>query len=165
MKEVAYCLFETPLGWCGLAWSAGGKRPVVTLLRLSEATPAMTESRITQCCGGRQTSAPPAEIAEVIERVSKHLRGEVQDFRDVTVELAQTGLFARRFTKPREKSRRARPGRTARSPKLCAVPLRPERWDRPWEGIPSRSSSLAIEFWPQVVGPADSPLPADEQPS
>jgi O-6-methylguanine DNA methyltransferase len=96
MSEVAHCMFDTPLGWCGIAWSEGGKRPAVRLLQLPEITPAMTKSRTAASSGVPEASAPPTEIAEVVQRVCQHLRGEVQDFRDVTVELDGAGLFARR---------------------------------------------------------------------
>jgi len=99
MKQAAYCLFETPLGRCGIAWTqpeACGAEAAVSCLQLPEATAAMTESRIAQSCGTRQASAPPPEIAKVITRVRKHLEGELQDLRDVIVDLEGQGLFARR---------------------------------------------------------------------
>ena len=99
MKQVAYCLFETQLGRCGIAWSqpeASGAQAAVSLLQLPEATAAMMESRIAQSCGARQASAPPPEIARVITRVRTHLEGELQDLRDVAVFLEGQALFARR---------------------------------------------------------------------
>ena len=57
MKPAAYCLFETPLGWCGIAWS---ERPnadppyAVTSFQLPEATPELTESRIARNSGAGQ---------------------------------------------------------------------------------------------------------------
>src|SRR5437870_1772709 len=39
MKQVAYCLFETPLGSCGIAWGEGGNSsapPAVTFFQLPE---------------------------------------------------------------------------------------------------------------------------------
>jgi len=98
MKPVAYCLFETPLGSCGIAWSERGDSrtpPAVTLLQLPEATAKMTESRIARSSGAGESSAPPHRIAEVIKRVCKHLRCEFQDFRDITVDLDGAGPFAR----------------------------------------------------------------------
>lgn len=95
MTSGAYCLFGTPLGHCGIAWSERAGPPAVTFLQLPEAAPERTEARIAQSSGGRPASAPPA-IAEVIRRMGLHLRGEVQDFRDVAVDLEGTGLFARR---------------------------------------------------------------------
>jgi len=46
MKESDYCLFEAPLGWCGIAWRRN--QPAVTLFQLPAGTAAMTESKIAQ---------------------------------------------------------------------------------------------------------------------
>lgn len=98
MKQAAYCVFETALGSCGIAWREGGNScnaPAVTWLQLPEATIHLTESRIARHSGAQRSSAPPPQIAEVIERVCRHLQGEVQDFRDVTVDLDGADPFAR----------------------------------------------------------------------
>src|SRR2546430_2294900 len=98
MKQGAYYLFDTSLGSCEIAWSEGGNActsPAVTLLQLPEATTEMTESRIAQNSGARKSSAPPPQIADVIKKVCKHLQGEVQDFRDIAVDLDDAGPFAR----------------------------------------------------------------------
>lgn len=98
MKEIAYCLFETPLGRCGIAWNKAGNsdsQPAVIFLQLPEATARRTESRIARTSGALKSSAPPPRIAEVIKRVCRHLQGEAQDFRDVTIDLNGAGRFAR----------------------------------------------------------------------
>ena len=98
MKQLAYCLFNTPLGPCGIAWRECGNActpPAVTLLQLPEATTEMTESRIVRNSGASKSSVPPPQIAEVIKKVCKHLQGEVQDFRDIAVDLDDAGPFAR----------------------------------------------------------------------
>ncbi len=112
MKEASYCLFETPLGPCGIAWrEAGdsGSRPVVVLVQLSEATAQATESRIARKSGSSQTSPPPKRICEIIGKIRKHLQGEVQDFRDVTVDLDGVNPFARQVY---EAAREIPPGQT-----------------------------------------------------
>ncbi len=55
----------------------------------------MTESRIARNSGARKSSAPPPRIAEVIEKVCRHLQGEIQGFRGITVDLDDAGQFAR----------------------------------------------------------------------
>lgn len=98
MKQAAYCIFETPLGWCGIAWREAANSsalPAITCLQLPEATAELTESRIAQRSGTRKPSAPPSQIAEIIEKICRHFRGEVQDFRDVPVDLAGADSFAR----------------------------------------------------------------------
>jgi methylated-DNA-[protein]-cysteine S-methyltransferase len=98
MKPVAYCLFETPLGSCGIAWTecAGSSPPAVTLLQLPEATAKITEARIARNAGAGQASPPPPRIAEVILRIGKHFQGHLQDFRAVAIDLDGAGPFARR---------------------------------------------------------------------
>ncbi len=97
MKRAAYCLFETPLGACGLAWTEAatcGGSLAVACLQLPEATPQATEQRIARKSGGSRTDAPPA-IAEVIQKIGKHLCGESQDLRDVRLDLGNVQPFAR----------------------------------------------------------------------
>lgn len=98
MKNTAYCLFETPLGTCGIAWresANAGSEPVVTTIQLPETTPQATESRIARKCGSAQPSAPPPLIAGVIEKIRRHLQGKIQDFRAVAVDLDGADPFAR----------------------------------------------------------------------
>src|SRR6516164_2385277 len=96
MKQIAYCVFETELGPCGIAWNEDGEAPAVTHFQLPEATTRLTESRIARTSGARQASAPPPAIAAIIERVCKHLQGDIQDFRDIPLDLEGAGSFARR---------------------------------------------------------------------
>src|SRR3989442_11734152 len=55
----------------------------------------MAESRMARNSGARKASAPPPRIAEVIEKVRKHLQGEIQDFRDIAIDLDGADPFAR----------------------------------------------------------------------
>lgn len=98
MKRSHHCLFETPLGACGIAWreSAGSVSPaVVTAIQLPETTAQGTESRIARKSGSRRPTVPPSQIAEVIEKIRRHLQGEVQDFSGVAVDLERVEPFAR----------------------------------------------------------------------
>jgi len=98
MKQVAYCLFETPLGTCGIAWKAQETSripPVVTFFQLPEATRGLTDRRIAESSGGRKARVPPPRIAGIIKKVQEHLQGDVQDFLDIVVELNGAGPFAR----------------------------------------------------------------------
>jgi len=95
---MAHYLFDTDFGVCGIAWrQAEGKddAPVVTLFQLPEATAAETGSAIAQRTGVAPATLPPPAIAEVIERVRRHFRGDLQDFSAVRVEPDGAGPFAR----------------------------------------------------------------------
>ncbi len=98
MKQTAYCLFETPLSICGIAWNISDSsdgQPVVTFFQLPEATKKLTEKRIAGSTHGCRTGAPPPRIAAIIRKVQKHLHGDVQDFLDIVVDLDGAGPFAR----------------------------------------------------------------------
>ncbi|MBI3562068.1 MAG: methylated-DNA--[protein]-cysteine S-methyltransferase [Gammaproteobacteria bacterium] len=98
MKQVAYGLFETPLGWCGIAWSESGKSrisPAVCRLQLPEATAKLTESRIARDTGACKSNTFPPHIAAVIEKVRKHLQGVVQNFHDIAIDLDEVSAFER----------------------------------------------------------------------
>ena len=50
MKKTSYCLFETPLGACGIAWrepADSGSQPLVTAVKLPEMTPQATKHALT----------------------------------------------------------------------------------------------------------------------
>lgn len=113
MKSSPCCLFETALGWCGIAWRDGGRfgaGAVVTHLKLPEASREATEARIARGIGAHKSSADPVqrdqphasppdkvppEITNVIQRVRRHLTGEFQDFQDVALDLEGASPFAR----------------------------------------------------------------------
>jgi|SRR5690349_1426262 O-6-methylguanine DNA methyltransferase len=112
MKNAAYCVFETPLGACGIAWRTAAdcdSQAIVTAVQLPEATPQATESRIARKSGSNQPGIPPQQIAGVIEKIRKHLAGDAQDFRDVAVDLDSAMPFFRRVY---EATRQIPPGQT-----------------------------------------------------
>jgi len=106
MKNATYCTFETALGTCGIAWRPAPEsdsQAVVAAVQLPEATPQATEARIARKSASNQQGIPPKEIAEVIEKIRKHLGGEVQDFRDVAVDLdGATSFFREVYRATRE---------------------------------------------------------------
>ncbi|BBA36297.1 methylated-DNA-protein-cysteine methyltransferase [Methylocaldum marinum] len=124
MKPPHYCVFDTPLGPCGLAWRDGGPEgapPAVVSFQLPDATVQATEARIARESGARPSSAPPA-IAAIIERIRRHLGGEAEDFRDIEVGLDHVGPFARQVYA----AARAIPaGRTATYGEIAEAVARP----------------------------------------
>jgi len=96
--NVGYCLFETALGTCGIAWREtvdSRAAHAVTFFQLPEATAQIAESRIARKSGAGKGDVIPAEISGIIERVRKHFLRDVQDFQGVTLDLQATGAFAR----------------------------------------------------------------------
>jgi O-6-methylguanine DNA methyltransferase len=125
MKNAAYCLFETALGTCGIAWREtgdSGSQAVVIAVQLPEATSQATESRIARKAGSNQPGIPPKQIAGVIEKIRKHLLGEVQDFHDVAVDLEDATPF---FREAYEATREIPPGQTRTYGEIAKVVGRP----------------------------------------
>jgi O-6-methylguanine DNA methyltransferase len=122
-KQTAYCLFETPLGSCGIAWNQSlGSQPVVKMLHLPERTEKMTDATMARRCGVGGPSVPPAAIAAIIDRIQNHLDGNTQDFQDVPLDLDNTGYFARRVY---EAARRIPAGQTKTYGELARAVNRP----------------------------------------
>lgn len=112
MKNASYCLFETPIGACGIAWRESANsdaQAVVTAVQLPEPTAQATGSRIARKAGSERASAPPPEIAAVIEKIRLHLEGETQDFRGIAVDLEGFPPFFRQVYKA---TREIPPGQT-----------------------------------------------------
>jgi methylated-DNA-[protein]-cysteine S-methyltransferase len=82
-----YCLFETAIGTCGLAWSARGVRR----LRLPESNSAATEARLARRAAKASRPLPPA-IEEAIEQLQSYASGRREDFSSIVLDL--TGIAA-----------------------------------------------------------------------
>jgi O-6-methylguanine DNA methyltransferase len=94
---LSYCLFDTPMGVCGIAWKDSertGGQPVVISLQLPEATEQLTEERIAGMADDNRVSPPPSYIAEIVEKIRRHLSGESQDFRDISIGYDGLGSFS-----------------------------------------------------------------------
>ena len=120
MNRAAYCLFETTLGSCGIAWAEDDE--LVTLFQLPESTEKRTESRIAARAGAKRASSPPPAIEAVIERVVMHLEGKVDDFRDIDLNLDGSPKFA---TQVYEAAREIPPGQATTYGKLAETIGRP----------------------------------------
>ncbi len=70
--------FDTPIGRCALAWHDAG----LTSFSLPEAREKSADA-----------PTPPAEILAVIDRVRRHLAGELQDFSDLRYDFADIPAF------------------------------------------------------------------------
>jgi methylated-DNA-[protein]-cysteine S-methyltransferase len=121
VKGTAYCLFETPLGVCGIGWR-DGEQPAVCLFQLPEATPVKTEARIARKAGVAGPDAPPPFVADLIDRVRRHLGGEPQDFRDAPLDLGECTAFTRRVY---ETARNVLAGQTVSYGELARLAGRP----------------------------------------
>jgi O-6-methylguanine DNA methyltransferase len=120
MTPTSYTLFDTSLGQCGIAWKAVGDSDTdlrVVFFQLPEATNEAAEARIAHKSGAGKSLKLPAPIVQIVERVRKHLDGEIQDFRDIPVDLSGMDTFALQVY---EISREIPPGRITTYGELAA---------------------------------------------
>src|SRR3979409_614749 len=74
-------VFETKLGFCGIAWSDDG----ITRFRLPYTTREAAEA---QFHGKGEPAAPPPHIAEVIDQATRYFAGEQIDFSAIGLDLS-----------------------------------------------------------------------------
>jgi methylated-DNA-[protein]-cysteine S-methyltransferase len=99
------CLFDTPIGRCGIAWGEHGLRAT----QLPEASDRHTLARLRRRYPELPEAAPPLQVQAAIEGILALLRGEPRDLKEIALE--QEGLqdFARRVY---ELARAIPPGQT-----------------------------------------------------
>ena len=102
---VGCCLFDTPIGRCGIAWTASG---AVQAVQLPETADDKTLARMRRRCGEVPEVDPPGAIAHVIERVRHLLQGERDAMQDVELDLDGVPAFHQRVY---EAARAIPPGR------------------------------------------------------
>jgi methylated-DNA-[protein]-cysteine S-methyltransferase len=134
MSSERYCLFDTALGACGVAWSGRA----LTRLQLPEADRMATERRLEAVAG---RDAPPPWAEQLIAEVRRYLSGERIDFRPVTVAFAGVGEFRRAVY---EAARGVAWGQTASYGQLA------RRIDFPW-GARAVGQALARNPVPIIV--------------
>jgi methylated-DNA-[protein]-cysteine S-methyltransferase len=89
---MGFALFETALGTCGIAWSDAG----VTRVQLPEASRAKTRARLV-AHGATVDDAPaPAFVRHAIEKITRHLDGDLQDLSTVELDMSRLPAFFRR---------------------------------------------------------------------
>lgn len=105
MSEIAYALFDTSLGACALAW---GPRGLVGV-HLPQASEGASRARLERRFPGALEAEPPAEIHEVMDRITALLEGRRDDLQDVRLDLDRVPELHRRIYAV---ARAVQPGRT-----------------------------------------------------
>lgn len=87
----SYHLFETALGWVGIAWTERG----VSNVQLPESSLAATRDRLLRRLKGDsiEVSAPPRAIAEAINAIKSYAGGEPVDFTQIPVDAEAEPFF------------------------------------------------------------------------
>lgn len=86
---LSYHLFETSIGWIGIAWS---ERGVARLMLPQRDRDAMERKLVA--AGGKQVQ-PPEQVQIVIDKVRRYAAGETVEFDDVAVDLSGADDFQR----------------------------------------------------------------------
>jgi methylated-DNA-[protein]-cysteine S-methyltransferase len=86
---IEYALFETALGWSGLAWSAAGLAGVY----LPEADRGSVRAGFLRRLPPATEATPPADLAPVIDGIRALLRGERADLMMARLDHARVPVF------------------------------------------------------------------------
>lgn len=92
MATRSFAVFETAIGWCGVAWGANG----ITGVQLPEATEAQTRTRMARRFHATREEAPPADVRRAIDGIVAQLRDEAADFSTVELDMEGVPAFHRR---------------------------------------------------------------------
>ena len=88
-----YCIFETAIGLCGVAWSERG----FVRFQLPDASGHSPERRLRTFIGDAAPAQPVAMVASLITQIRGYLTGEQTDFSAVPVDYGDIDDFRRRI--------------------------------------------------------------------
>ena len=87
-----FALFDTVIGWCGVAWS----EPGIVGVQLPEGGEQATRSRLRRRFPDAGEAVPPAPVQHVISQIVALLDGERPDLRQAVLDPAAVPDFNRR---------------------------------------------------------------------
>jgi len=91
MHDLAYMLFRTAIGPCGIAWGARG----VVALQLPEASESATLARLLRRHSGAGLRRPAREIQRTVDDIVALLAGEPRDLLHVQLDMTSVPPFHR----------------------------------------------------------------------
>jgi methylated-DNA-[protein]-cysteine S-methyltransferase len=86
---IAYCLFDTAFGVCGIAWTQAG----LIRVQLPERDAALTEKRLRAKASSRVQQNPPPPIAACITQLQHYFSGAPVDFREAPLDFSGVSAF------------------------------------------------------------------------
>ncbi len=91
MTDQHFCLFDTPIGVCGIEWGPRG----INGMQLPMGDEAKTRARIRQRRADSVETAPTAEVKTAIGRIVELLAGKPDDLTDIPLDLDDVPAFNR----------------------------------------------------------------------
>jgi methylated-DNA-[protein]-cysteine S-methyltransferase len=91
MQVQHFCLFDTPIGICGIEWGPRG----INGVQLPMGSREKTVARIRQRHGDIAESEPTAEVKTAIDRIADLLAGKPDDLADIALDLDDVPAFNR----------------------------------------------------------------------
>lgn len=101
----AFCVFDTAVGWCGIAW----RGEVLVGVQLPEGGEARTRDRMRGRFPDAAEVEPPPEVAAIVGRLRRSLEGVPDPMLDVPLDMSGIGAFQQRVY---DVTRAIAPGRT-----------------------------------------------------
>jgi len=92
VRAQGFCLFETAIGPCGIAWT----QDALAAVQLPETTPEGTRSRMLRYTGPAAAAEPPPFGRQAIARIQRLLQGEHDDLADLPLAWADLPAFHRK---------------------------------------------------------------------
>ncbi|RZJ26647.1 MAG: methylated-DNA--[protein]-cysteine S-methyltransferase [Haliea sp.] len=93
MDAAGYCLFETPIGACGIAW---GAQCILGLLLPDDRGPAGTQARMQRNFPTAAMAPPPPWVESISARIRQLLEGVRDDLSNVPLDMTGLPPFHRR---------------------------------------------------------------------
>jgi methylated-DNA-[protein]-cysteine S-methyltransferase len=112
-SEGGFHLFDTPIGPCGVAWTAKG----ISRIQLPEANPSETLVRIASRAAPLLPADPPAPVRRAIAAIVAHLSGRASRSEEIRLDLENEPPFSRKVY---EEARRIPAGGTVTYGELAA---------------------------------------------
>jgi methylated-DNA-[protein]-cysteine S-methyltransferase len=88
----SYTLFATPIGQCGIAWSARG----ICAVQLPEAAAAATRARLQRRLPGAKSAPPPPPVRRAMAAIVRLLHGKARELGPLAIDYGDASEFHRR---------------------------------------------------------------------